>query len=139
MTKPKAARPYPPAKPGRRRASESAATYAALEPHARIGRAIAVLGNALVAKILHVSPSQPGRWASGQERISSENLTKVLELDLVVGRLTMSLAEGQVMNWLEGVNPFLGIGHSRPIDVMILRGPLAILPAIDGMDAGAYA
>jgi hypothetical protein len=40
------------------------------------------------------------------------------------------------MSWLEGQNPFV---HGRPIDVMILKGPMAIKPALDAEEAGAYA
>lgn len=115
---------------------ESAARYEALASRERVERVVAFLGNNLTAELLGVSASQPARWRTGRERVSRENLRALVDLDYVVARLLMTWEASVARNWLEGDNPHLG---GRPLDVMRLHGSVAIIPALDAEDAGAYA
>ena len=125
-------------RPGRRVVREAAAPYGSLDQANRLERAIDLLGATEVARVLGVSKSQPSRWRSGAERIGHENLTRLLELDLIVSRLLLAFADREgVASFLDGTNAFLNFAQPRV--VMELSGPLAILPAIEGWEQGAYA
>lgn len=127
-----------PRSPGRRAVREAAEPYGSLDQIGRLHRAVAAIGNAEVARVLGVATSQPSRWRSGKERIGFENLTRLLELDLVVSRLLLLFGDAEgIGSWLDGQNPFLNF--ARPRDVVRTRGPLALLPAIEGEEQGAYA
>lgn len=128
----------PPAKraPGRRVVRESAPTYAQMAVADRIERVTAVFGADLVARTLGVNRSQPSRWRSGRERVSSENLMALIELDYVASRLLTLLHPDAIGLWLDGENPFVG---GRPRHVLLLHGPRALHVALDGEESGAYA
>lgn len=122
--------------PGRRVVRESAPTYAQMAVGDRIDRVIAVFGAELVARVLGVNRSQPSRWRAGRERVSSENLISLIELDYVASRLLTLLHPDAIGLWLDGENPFLG---GRPRHVLQLDGPRALHVALDGEESGAYA
>ncbi|MHB8513608.1 MAG: hypothetical protein ACYDCC_15740 [Actinomycetota bacterium] len=88
-----------------------------------------------MAKLLRVSPSQPSRWRSRKERISEENLRKIMDLDYVISRLLMLMTPELALNWLYGNNPWI---NGRPIDAILLKGPLAVIDAIGAEEQGAY-
>lgn len=115
---------------------ESAPTYGQLAVADRIERVNAVFGADLVARTLGVNRSQPSRWRSGRERVSSENLMGLIELDYVASRLLTLLHPDAIALWLDGENPFLG---GRPRHVLLLHGPRALHVALDGEESGAYA
>lgn len=117
---------------------EVAEPYGSLDQNSRLERVIDVLGNAEVARCLHVSPSQPSRWRSGKERMGHENLAKLLELDMVVSRMLLAFRDARgVASFLDGRNGFLNFAQPRA--VLHLEGPLALIPAIEGDEQGAYA
>lgn len=103
---------------------------------ARLGALIDVLGNNLVAELLGVNRSQPSRWRRGIEGVAATPARRILELDLVISRLMLLYPPDIALRWLEGDNPHLG---ARPINVLKMRGPLAILAAIGAAEQGAYA
>lgn len=115
---------------------ESAPRYESFGARERVERIVEVLGNNLTAELLGVSKSQPSLWRRGRVRVSVEVAPKVLELDYVVSRLRMTMDESVIMDWLEGDNPFV---NGRPINIMRLKGPRAVVPAIDAWEAGSYA
>ncbi|MGZ4140797.1 MAG: antitoxin Xre/MbcA/ParS toxin-binding domain-containing protein [Actinomycetota bacterium] len=121
---------------GRRAVRETALGYDAFGARERVARCVKVLGNKLVADALGVSPSQPSRWRSGKERVSAETLPLLIDLDYVVSRLSYLMHPKVIESWLYGNNPFVG---GRPIDVLLLRGPMALKPALDAEEAGSYA
>lgn len=102
----------------------------------RLGRVVAALGSNRTAEILGVSRSQPSRWRSGDERPSSAHLKAVTDLDYVTARLLQTFPPEVARVWLVSPNAHLG---ARPIDVLKLRGPVAVIAAIDAADAGTYA
>ncbi len=102
-----------------------------------VQRVVTALGNNVVADILGVSRSQPSRWKSGSERIGAENRKRISDLDHILDRLLLELHPEQAGAWLSGSNASLG--GARPIDVLELRGPAAVLGAIDALAVGAFA
>lgn len=115
---------------------ESAPKYEAFGGRERAERVVEVLGNNLTAEILGVSKSQPSLWRSGKVRVSQETAMTLLDLEYVVSRLRMMWDPDVIRDWLYGHNPHI---WGRPIDLMILQGPRAILPAVDAAEAGTYA
>ncbi len=89
---------------------------------------VETFGNNRMAEMIGVSRSQPSRWLSGQEGMSPQSRRRVADLDYVLGRLVEVCVPDVAWSWLHGDNALLG---GRPIDVMLLRGPLAILPAVN--------
>ncbi len=102
----------------------------------RLERLIGELGNNRVASLLAVSPSQPSRWRSGKEGISTENQRKLLDLDYVFARLEQLFRPRQAEIWLNSYNAHLG---GRPIDALHLRGASPVIQAIDAEAQGAFA
>ena len=119
-------------RPGRR--GESAVDRIGIRE--RVRRLVAALGSNQAAEILGVSRSQPSRWKSGHERPSSAHLKAVTDLDYVMARLLQTFPPAVAQVWLTSSNAHLG---ARPIDVLKLRGPAAVITAIDAEDAGAHA
>ena len=124
----------------RPRVAESAPAYLVgsgdASVRARLGALIEVLGNNLVADLLGVNKSQPSRWRRGIEGIAATPARRILELDMVISRLLLLYPSDIALRWLDGNNPHVG---GRPIDVVKVRGPLAILPAIGAAEQGAFA
>lgn len=127
-------------KPAARRASKLTVAAGAADlfrADDQVQRVIAVLGSNAVARVLGVSNSQPSRWRSGMEQVSAENRRKLSDLDYVLDRLLLELYPDDVGMWLTSPNAHLG--GARPADVLQLRGPAAVLPAIDALTVGAFA
>ena len=123
-------------RPGRRAVSERAADYGDFEVRERLDRLIRVLGATQTADLVGVSKSQPARWRDGAERVSIQNLHTIMDLDYVISRLLLNWDAGVIPHWLNGHNPHVG---GRPIEVLKRRGAMALLPALDADDHGAYA
>lgn len=102
----------------------------------RLDAVVQRLGNNQTAEVIGVSRSQPSRWRSGAEGIGPENQRRILDLDYVLARLSRLFPPEQAHIWLESQNAHLG---ARPIDVLKLRGPEAVIAAIDAEEQGAYA
>lgn len=102
----------------------------------RAGQLVDFLGNNRVAALLQVSRSQPTRWRRRQEGLGPESSRLVLDLDYVLQRFRQVYDDKEVFwIWLNSQNPFLG---TRPIDAIMLRGPQAVMPAIDALAEGAF-
>ena len=102
-----------------------------------VARLVGVVGSNALAGLVGVSTSQPSRWRNGKEKISAENRRRLSDLDFILDRLLLELYPDQVGSWLLGSNAHLG--GARPIDVLRLRGPAVVLPAIDALVTGAFA
>ncbi|HLZ07676.1 MAG TPA: hypothetical protein VKT80_03745, partial [Chloroflexota bacterium] len=101
----------------------------------RLGLVVEFLGNNRVAQLLQVSRSQPSRWRHHQEGVSPESGDLVIDLDYVLQRFRRVYDDKDVFwIWLNSQNPYLG---ARPIDAIMLRGPQAVVPAIDALAEGA--
>ena len=102
-----------------------------------IARLVGVVGSNALAGLVGVSTSQPSRWRNGKEKISSTNRRRLSDLDFILDRLLLELYPDQVGSWLLGSNAHLA--GARPIDVLRLKGPAMVLPAIDALVTGAFA
>lgn len=105
-------------------------------PAQRLAYLIDAFGNNRVAELLGVSRSQPSRWRSGEDRMRVDNARRVIDLDFVLARLLQTWPKDVASIWLTSHNAQL---RARPVDVIRLRGPLAVLEAIDAAAQGAYA
>jgi hypothetical protein len=94
------------------------------------------MGNNWVAEMLGVSRSQPSRWRTKEEGISPENARQVTDLEYVISRLLQLYSPDLARVWLVSYNAYL---EGRPVDVLHLRGALAVAPAIDAEAQGAFA
>lgn len=115
-------------------AQESVPTV--VPPVQRLACLIDTFGNNQVAALLGVSRSQPSRWRAGKESMRADNARRVIDLDFVMARLLQVWSPEVASIWLVSHNAHLG---ARPIDLIRLRGPLAVLEAIDAAVQGAYA
>ena len=107
------------------------------KPEPQVERLVKILGNNLLADIIGVSRSQPSMWKRNKESLSAESQRRISDLDHVMNRLLMELYPEQATEWLLGSNPHLR--NARPADLMVMRGPSSVLPAIDALATGSYA
>lgn len=91
---------------------------------------------ARVAEVLGVSRSRVSRWLR-TENPDPENRRKVEGLEFVITRLLQVYLPKTAVDWLLGMNPFLG--DWRPIDY-IAKGRISeVLRAIDAEESLGYA
>ena len=98
---------------------------------------IHVLGNNTVAELLGVSRSQPGRWARGEEGLSAENQSAILDLDFVMSMLLRTMPAGLAGIWL--VSPNTHLNDARPVDAFRIGGHRRVVEAIQAYAEGAFA
>ena len=112
------------------------ATAVVEETARRAGELVDYLGNNRVAALLRVSRSQPSRWRRRQEGLNAESSRLVIDLDYVLQRFRQVYDDKDVFwIWLNSENPLLG---AKPIDVIMLRGPQAVMPALEALAEGAF-
>jgi len=109
---------------------------AGLDLTGRLHAVVEQLGNNQTADLIGVSRSQPSRWRAGIEGVGPDSERRILDLDYVLARLGRLFPREQARIWLESHNAHLG---ARPIDVLKLRGPEAVIVAVDAEEQGAYA
>jgi len=120
-----------------RRAAENRAPRKLDHFEERTNFVISALGNAtLVAELLDVSRSQPGKWKTGAEAPSPEKSSLLIDLDYVLAKATLVWEPEVARQWLVGSEPFLDF--ARPIDVLRTRGASEVVEALDSVLAGAY-
>lgn len=90
-----------------------------------------------LAGLMGVSPSQPSRWASGDERPSMAVAPLLIDLEHVLARVRLVWSGNAAVIWLESANVYLG--GSRPIDVLRMQGPGPVLEALDAAAWGGAA
>jgi transcriptional regulator with XRE-family HTH domain len=114
------------------------ATGTAWAPSQRVAFLSSVLGgHSKLARLLHVSASQPTRWEKGDETPSLAVAQRIIALDAVVAELLLLWDRSLVTDWLQGPNPQLR--GARPVDVLRQRGPGEVIDAIRAEAAGAFA
>ncbi len=119
-----------------RRAAQRESPKVARETVRRLGGLIDFIGSNRVASLLRVSQSQPSRWRNLKEGLSPESSSLVIDLDYVLTRFRQVYDSPEVFwIWLNSQNPYLG---TRPIDAVMLRGPQAVVPAVDALAEGAF-
>lgn len=97
----------------------------------------AVGGVRSLADLLGVSPSQPSRWARGEERPSARVAPLLIDLEHVLARVRLVWAEPASGVWMTSSNSHLA--GARPIDVLTNVGPGPVLEALDAEAWGGAA
>jgi hypothetical protein len=119
-----------------RKASSARSQGAVVPMEDKLEQLVVGLGNNRVAELLDVSRSQPSRWRSRKEGMTSEHERRVVDLEYVMARLLSLYPREVAQTWLLSHNAHLG---SRPIDVLKLSGALPLIAAIDAEEQGAFA
>jgi transcriptional regulator with XRE-family HTH domain len=96
----------------------------------------AFTSDAALAESLGVSPSQVARWRKGQ-RPDSENLERLVAIDVVVELLTGVLSAGRIPKWLSGPNA--NLGGRTPLGVLRQGDLPSVVAAVRVLKSGAYA
>jgi uncharacterized protein (DUF2384 family) len=97
-------------------------------------RIVSALGSNAVARLLGISPTVVARVKRGGE-ISAETTRRIAALHSVLTRAATVFEPRVAVEWLTtGREPLLA--DARPLDVLALRGPGAVLDALDGIEAG---
>lgn len=113
----------------------SAAALADVSP--LLARLVEALGTNAAARLLGADRAQVSRWTSGKETIGSEMGRRIVDLHDVLTRILRVYNRDAAAMWLVGSEPLLG--GARPIDVLVMEGAGAVVRAIEGIAAGAYA
>jgi len=103
-------------------------------PREALRRLVALLGNNRAGALLDVSKSQPYRWMRG-EPIAQDKERRILDLDYLIVRALRVIHADKVGEWLTYQVPALR--WARPIDVLVLEGPQAVVRALDVIEEGA--
>lgn len=91
--------------------------------------------DAAVAEAIGVNRTQPSRWREGQMP-DSENVDRLVGLDVIVQLLTGFLSESTIPKWLQAPNPRLG---DRTPLYMLRQGRLPdVIAAIQAEKSGAF-
>lgn len=100
---------------------------------------VSVLGSyTALADWLGVARSQPGRWLSGEERLSPRSERLVLDLAYVIDRARQVWGHDTALQgWLVGSEPLLD--GAPPLDAVRSGDVSSVVKAIDGHLAGSYA
>jgi hypothetical protein len=120
-----------------RHRSPASAVGPAWQPSRRADFLVGILGNKLIANLLRVAESQPSRWRRAEEVPGPQVAPVLVDLDHIVGRLLLIWDRSVIGDWLTGANSFLD--GARPIDVLVARGSVDVIEAIEAETAGTYA
>ena len=92
---------------------------------------------AKVAEVLDVDKSSVTRWLQGDDKPKEASEERIAALRYLAFRLSRIYRPEVAMDWLEGINAFLG--NQRPMD-FIRDGRISeVMAAIEQTDAGSYA
>jgi len=94
-------------------------------------------GPTALARLLGVSASQPTRWRRGDEAPSFALAERIIALDSVVASLLLQWDVSVLSDWLTSANAHLD--GARPLDVLSMKGPAAVLQAIQAEAETAFA
>jgi hypothetical protein len=106
-------------------------------PALRADFVISVLGNQQVSDLLAVSKSQPSRWRSGSEVPSPVVARRLVDVDYVLARFLLMWDPSLATDWFSSPNGFLD--GATPIDVIMTKGSLEVIEALEAEASGAYA
>jgi uncharacterized protein (DUF2384 family) len=132
--------------PARRAPGKSAVARSAAAPRVaaddplsaeRVRYLVDEFGGAALAEILGVNRSQTSRWVSGKERPGPAAAPRLIDLEHVLARARLVWGETAARTWLESSNVYLD--GARPVDVIRLSGPAAVLEALDAETWGGAA
>lgn len=96
---------------------------------ARVRYLADVIGASQLAAFVGVSRSQPSRWIRGEERPGPTAAPMLIDLEHVIARARLVWGETAATTWLSSANAYLD--GARPVDVLQISGPAAVLEALD--------
>jgi PHD/YefM family antitoxin component YafN of YafNO toxin-antitoxin module len=100
----------------------------ALKVIAGIYELLAILEIETLEKYFGVSESKIDEWLEGESQLSDDQAKLMLDLKYITEVLEFHIHPDQISQWLVGNNPQLNF--AAPIDVLTLKGMLAVLPAV---------
>ena len=92
---------------------------------------LAILEIETLEKYFGVSESKIDEWLEGESQLSDDQAKLMLDLKYLTGVLEFHIHPDQISQWLVGNNPHLNF--AAPIDVLTLKGMLAVLPAVEAL------
>jgi len=99
-------------------------------------RIVTAFGTNGAGRVLDVDRAQVTRWMKGAP-VSPEMARRIVALNEVITRALRQFAPSVAALWLMGSEPLLD--GARPLDVLALQGSAAVIRALEGIEAGAYA
>jgi PHD/YefM family antitoxin component YafN of YafNO toxin-antitoxin module len=109
----------------------------ALKVIAGLYELLAILEIESLEKYFSVSESIIDEWLEGESQLSDDQAKLMLDLKYLTGVLEFHIHSDQISQWLVGNNPHLEF--ASPIDVLALKGMLAVLPAVEALVDGSSA
>ena len=91
----------------------------------------------LLEQYFGVSESTIDEWLEGESQLNREQAKLMLDLKYLSEVLEFHISPDQIRQWLIGKNPHLKF--ATPIDVLALKGMLAVLPAVEALVDGSSA
>ena len=91
----------------------------------------------LLEQYFGVSESTIDEWLEGESQLNREQAKLMLDLKYLNEVLEFHISPDQIRQWLIGKNPHLKF--ATPIDVLALKGMLAVLPAVEALVDGSSA
>ena len=91
----------------------------------------------LLEQYFGVSESTIDEWLEGESQLNREQAKLMLDLKYLNEVLEFHISPDQIRQWLIGNNPHLKF--ATPIDVLPLKGMLAVLPAVEALVDGSSA
>jgi hypothetical protein len=98
---------------------------------------LAILEIETLEKYFGVSESKIDEWLESESQLSDDQAKLMLDLKYLTGVLEFHIHPDQISQWLVGNNPHLNF--AAPIDVLTLKGMLAVLPAVEALIDGSRA
>ena len=84
-----------------------------------------------------VTESQIDEWLEGESKLSHNQAKLMLNLNYLINLLEFHIYPDQIKEWIVGSNPHLNF--AAPIDVLALKGMIAVLPAVEALIDGSGA
>jgi PHD/YefM family antitoxin component YafN of YafNO toxin-antitoxin module len=98
---------------------------------------LAVLKIESLEKYFDVSESKIDEWLEGENQLNREQAKLMLDLTYLTDLLEFHIYPEQIKQWIVGSNPHLNF--AAPIDVLALKGMIAVLPAVEALIDGSGA
>jgi hypothetical protein len=82
-------------------------------------------------KYFGVTEFQIDEWLEGDSKLSHEQARLMLDLNYLINLLEFHVYPDQIKVWIVGSNPHLNF--AAPIDVLAMKGMIAVLPAVEAI------
>jgi hypothetical protein len=96
-----------------------------------------ITGIELLEKYFGVSEAKIDEWLEGDSKLNRQQDKLMLDLKYLTGVLVFHIYPDQISQWLVENNP--NLNFALPIDVLSLKGMIAVLPAVEALIDGSIA